>query len=204
MCPWFPLFTWLHIFWKLCFCTQHEKMCDPIQWHHESIYTLAGIEQTSLSLVLVRLDIVLCDSFLSLSAMFSKFICIVSVLHSFIYLFLAVLGLCCCSQAFSSCCEWGLLLSSCGVQAPGAWAQKLQHMVLVAPEAGGIFPDQGSNPCTLHWQVNSKPLDHRDAQYFILFYWQIAFHCEDVLLRLGYLFISGQTFGLFVLCGYCE
>ena len=28
----------------------------------------------------------------------------------FIYLFLAVLGLHCCAQAFSSCGEWGLLL----------------------------------------------------------------------------------------------
>ena len=27
----------------------------------------------------------------------------------FIYLFLAVLGLCCCVRAFSSCSEWGLL-----------------------------------------------------------------------------------------------
>ena len=27
----------------------------------------------------------------------------------FIYLFLAVLGLCCCVRAFSSCGEWGLL-----------------------------------------------------------------------------------------------
>ena len=27
----------------------------------------------------------------------------------FIYLFLAALGLCCCTQAFSSCGEWGLL-----------------------------------------------------------------------------------------------
>ena len=30
-------------------------------------------------------------------------------IYLFIYLFLAVLGLCCCSQAFSSCGEWGLL-----------------------------------------------------------------------------------------------
>ena len=29
--------------------------------------------------------------------------------HLFIYLFLAVLGLCCCTRAFSSCGEWGLL-----------------------------------------------------------------------------------------------
>ena len=30
-------------------------------------------------------------------------------LFIFIYLFLAVLGLCCCARAFSSCGEWGLL-----------------------------------------------------------------------------------------------
>ena len=33
-----------------------------------------------------------------------------------IYLFLAVLGLCCCTQAFSSCGKQGLL-SSCSTQA---------------------------------------------------------------------------------------
>ena len=26
--------------------------------------------------------------------------------------------------------------------------------------ACGIFPDQGSNPCPLHWQANSQPLRH--------------------------------------------
>ena len=25
----------------------------------------------------------------------------------------------------------------------------------------GIFPDQGSNTCPLHWQMNSYPLDHQ-------------------------------------------
>ena len=30
-------------------------------------------------------------------------------LNKFIYLFIAVLGLHCCAQAFSSCGEWGLL-----------------------------------------------------------------------------------------------
>ena len=34
----------------------------------------------------------------------------------FIYLFLAVLGLCCCTQPFSSCGEWGLLfVAVCGL-----------------------------------------------------------------------------------------
>ena len=32
------------------------------------------------------------------------------------FLFLVVLGLCCCTRAFSSCGEWGLL-SNCGTQA---------------------------------------------------------------------------------------
>ena len=27
--------------------------------------------------------------------------------------------------------------------------------------ACGIFPDQGSNPCPLHWQVDSQPLRHQ-------------------------------------------
>ena len=35
--------------------------------------------------------------------------CIFIYLNKFIYLFLAVVGLCCCLRAFSSCGEWGLL-----------------------------------------------------------------------------------------------
>ena len=27
--------------------------------------------------------------------------------------------------------------------------------------ACGIFPDQGSNPCPLHWEADSSPLDHQ-------------------------------------------
>ena len=33
----------------------------------------------------------------------------VGIFFFFNYLFLAVLGLCCCERAFSSCCERGLL-----------------------------------------------------------------------------------------------
>ena len=33
----------------------------------------------------------------------------------FIYLFMTMLGIPCCTEAFYSCCEWGLL-SSCGAQ----------------------------------------------------------------------------------------
>ena len=35
--------------------------------------------------------------------------------------------------------------------------------------ACGIFPDQGSNPCPLHWQADSQPLRHQGSPviYFI-------------------------------------
>ena len=29
--------------------------------------------------------------------------------------------------------------------------------------ACGIFPDQGSNPCHLHWQADSQPLRHQGS-----------------------------------------
>ena len=90
----------------------------------------------------------------------------------FIYLFLAVLGLHFCARAFSICSEgghsssrcadlslsWPLLLRSIGSRCAGS--------VVVAhgpscSAACGIFPDQGSNPCPLHWQAHSQPLHHQ-------------------------------------------
>ena len=77
------------------------------------------------------------------------------------FFFLAALDLCCCTQAFSSFGERGLL-SRCGEWAShgsgffcGAWALGTRASVLVAhglhcSMACGIFPDQGSNLCHLH------------------------------------------------------
>ena len=65
--------------------------------------------------------------------------------------------------------------SCCRVRAPGAWAsvvvaRRLQSAgsVVVAhglrcSAACGIFPDQGSNPCPLHWQADSQPLRHQGS-----------------------------------------
>ena len=111
-----------------------------------------------------------------------------SLLKTF-YLFLAALGLCCCAWAFSTCGEWGPLsrfnalashcggFSCCRAQARGLagfsscsmWAQYLWHTGLVAPVACGIFLDQGSNPCPLHWQVDSYPLYHQGTLREIFF-----------------------------------
>ena len=34
--------------------------------------------------------------------------------------------------------------------------------------ACGIFPDQGSNPCPLHWQADSQPLRHQGSPTCLL------------------------------------
>ena len=36
--------------------------------------------------------------------------------------------------------------------------------------ARGIFPDQGSNPCPLHWQADSQPLRHQGSPKSVTFY----------------------------------
>ena len=74
---------------------------------------------------------------------------------------------------------------SCGVQALGftgfrsyskwarelwlvgsrAQAQQLWHVVLSYPSTCGIFPDQGSNPCPLHWQTDSYSLHTRKIPF---------------------------------------
>ena len=79
---------------------------------------------------------------------------------------MAVLGLRFCPRAFSSCGKREPLtiaaslvaehrlqtrrLSSCGTQAS-------------CSAACGIFPDQGSNPCPLHWQADFQPLRHQGS-----------------------------------------
>ena len=39
--------------------------------------------------------------------------------------------------------------------------------------ACGIFPNQGSNPCLLHWQANSQPLRHQGSPKVLIYrlYW---------------------------------
>ena len=56
--------------------------------------------------------------------------------------------------------SWPLLLRSTGSRRTGS--------VVVAhgpscSAACGIFPNQGSNPCPLHWQADSQPLRHQGS-----------------------------------------
>ena len=58
-----------------------------------------------------------------------------------------------------------LLLRSTGSRRTG-WVVVAQGPSCSA--ACGIFPDQGSNPCPLHWQADSQPLRHQGSPDFFL------------------------------------
>ena len=105
--------------------------------------------------------------------------------NNFISLYLAVLGLHCCAGFSLVVMSWGYSLWLCtgfSLQWLLLWSTgfRVQTSVVVAPrfqrtgstlvvhglscsEARGIFPDQGSNPCLLHWQLDSLPLSHQGS-----------------------------------------
>ena len=49
------------------------------------------------------------------------------------------------------------------------WASAAVVHRLSCSVACGIPPDQGSDPCPLHWQVDSQPLDHQGSPCHVLF-----------------------------------
>ena len=68
----------------------------------------------------------------------------------------AVLGLFC--FALASLVAVGITLH-CRAQALGMWASVVAAHRLSCPAACGILLNQGSNPCPLHWQWDSQPLE---------------------------------------------
>ena len=65
--------------------------------------------------------------------------------------------------------SWPLLLRSTGSRRAGS------VVVAHGPSSSvacGIFPDQGSNPCPLHWQADSQPLRHQGSPrtFYCLWY----------------------------------
>ena len=76
------------------------------------------------------------------------------------YLFIFTLGgLHCCTWAFSSCGEQGLLIAAASLVSE----HRMQVCGLSCPEACRVFPDLGSNLCPLHCKVDSQPLDHQGS-----------------------------------------
>ena len=64
--------------------------------------------------------------------------------------------------------------------------------------ACGIFPDQGSNPCPLHWQADSQPLRHQGSPSLFL---------ECIFLLVFYFFMKHSYLypdlpGLFLLASF--
>ena len=91
-----------------------------------------------------------------------------------------MLGLRFCARAFSSCGKRGPLFIA--VRGPltiaaslvGTTGSRRAGSVVVAhgpscSAACGIFPDQGSNPCPLHWQSDSQPLRHQGSPIVVIF-----------------------------------
>ena len=77
---------------------------------------------------------------------------------------------------FSNCGSWALecSLSSCA-------------RAYSCSAACGIFPDQGSNPCPLHWQVDYQPLRHQGRprnlySWVGLLIWSFVKHSASVPL----------------------
>ena len=64
------------------------------------------------------------------------------------------------SRCTSLSLSWPLLLWSTGSRCAGS------VVVAHGPSCSavrGIFPDQGSNPCPLHWQADSQPVRHQGS-----------------------------------------
>ena len=53
--------------------------------------------------------------------------------------------------------------------------------VLGCPVACGIFPDQGLNPCLLHWQADSLPLSHQGSPKGAAWVWQLKDSCKSLI-----------------------
>ena len=83
---------------------------------------------------------------------------------NFIYLWLHVSSLFCASFLQLWCTgfslQWLVLLQSAGSRHAGSAV--VVHG-LSCPSACGIFLDQGSNLCPLHWQADSSPLDQQGS-----------------------------------------
>ena len=63
--------------------------------------------------------------------------------------------------------SWPLLLRSTGSRHAGSVVVAHGPSCSAACE---IFPDQGSNPCPLHWQADSQPLRHQGNPWLILMF----------------------------------
>ena len=93
---------------------------------------------------------------------------------------MAVLGLHFCARALSSCGKRGppfiavrgpLTIAASPVGRTGS-RRAGSAAVAHGPSrtaARGILPDQGPNPCPLHWQADPQPLRHQGSPKLLIF-----------------------------------
>ena len=68
--------------------------------------------------------------------------------------------------------------------------------------ACGIFPDQVSNPCPLHWQADSQPLRHQGSPLYFYFIYLFIFDCVGSSVRARAFSRCGKRGPLFIaVCG---
>ena len=60
--------------------------------------------------------------------------------------------------------------------------------------ACGIFPDQGSNLCPLHWLADSQPLCHQGSPKFIKTSYPINWMSSQQIFKIGMVPISSNSF----------
>ena len=76
-------------------------------------------------------------------------------LYLFIYLLLRWVFIAACKLSLVVASGGYSSLQCAGFSCCGAWASVVVAHWLSCSVACGIFPDQGSNPCPLHWQEDS-------------------------------------------------
>ena len=94
-----------------------------------------------------------------------------------------------CSVQASHCSG----LSCCRAWTQGTWASIAVAHWLSCPVACGILLDQGSNPCPLHWQAYSWPLDHQGSLLLVFIYLWYFLNFWASQGQLICLFSSGST-----------
>ena len=98
--------------------------------------------------------------------------CVVYFIFRILFIYLAVPGLHCCT-GFS-------LVAVPGLQSTGSVfvAHGLSSSV-----ARGILPDQGWNPCLLHWQADSSLPSHQESSGLLTLKWLIVCYVNFMSIK---------------------
>ena len=189
-----PLGSSVLFFFRFHICALAEGICFPFSDLLHSVWQTRG-PSTSLQITQFRFFLWLSNIPLYICAISSFFKKIRFLLFLYLWLcwvFASVRGLSLAVASrghFSSRCAGlslsrPLLLRSTGSRCAGSLI--VAHRPSCSA-ACGIFPDQGSNPCSLHWQADSQPLRHQGSPPYLL-----------------YPFICRWTLRLLPCPGYCK